>query len=129
MQSGKIAHAVIRIIKLVINYFLEKMASSANRKVSLKVMLGLSHHSIQMGQSGFNIEQNQNTLTLGESHLFSTIKLNKVIKVISYMLCSSRIQHLCLNTTARDFSVHHTHHGKMTWMIFYLTKVSSLQSP
>ena len=82
MQSGKIAHAVIRIIKLVINYFLEKMASSTNRKVSLKVMLGLSHQSIQMKQSRFDIEQNQNTLTLGEPHLFSTIKLNEVIKVI-----------------------------------------------
>jgi len=37
-----------------------------------------SVHTIQMGQSGFNLKQNQNDLTLGESHLFSTVKLNKL---------------------------------------------------
>jgi hypothetical protein len=56
----KIAHAVIGTTKLVIKYFLEKIVSSANQKVGMKVFLGLSHQFIQMGQSGFNTEQNQN---------------------------------------------------------------------
>ena len=45
--------------KLVIKYFLEKMVSSANQKVGVTVILGLSHQFIQMGQSGFNVEQSQ----------------------------------------------------------------------
>ena len=56
----KIAHAMIGIIKLVIKYFFEEMVSSAYQKVGIKVILGLSHQFIQMGQSGFNVEQNLN---------------------------------------------------------------------
>ncbi len=41
-------------------YFLEKMVSSANQRVSMNVILGLSHQFIQMGQSWFNMEQSQN---------------------------------------------------------------------
>jgi hypothetical protein len=59
-----IAHAVIGTTKLVIKYFLEKMVSSTNQKVGMKVILGLSHQFIQMRKSGFNAEQNQNDLTL-----------------------------------------------------------------
>jgi len=66
---------MIGITKLVIKYFLEKMVSSANQKVVMNVIFGLSHQFIQMGQLGFNTEQNQNDLTRGESHLFSTFKL------------------------------------------------------
>jgi hypothetical protein len=75
-QNIKIAHAMIGITKLVIKYFLEKTVSSANQKVGMKVILGLSYQLIQMGQSGFNVEQDLNDLILGESHPFSTIKLN-----------------------------------------------------
>jgi hypothetical protein len=60
---------VIGTKKLVIKYFLEEMVSSANLKVRINVILGLSHQFIQMGQSAFNMEQNQNDSTLGESHL------------------------------------------------------------
>ena len=63
----KIAHAVIGTTRLVIKYFLEMMA---NQRVGMNVILGLSHHFIQMGQSGFNAEQSQNDLTLEELHLF-----------------------------------------------------------
>jgi hypothetical protein len=59
-RNVKITHAVIGITKLVIKYFLEKMVSIANQKVSMKVILGLSDQFIQMGLSGFNTEQNQN---------------------------------------------------------------------
>ena len=52
-QNVKIAHVVIGTTKLVIQYFLEKMVSSANQRVSMNVILGLSHQFIQMGQSGF----------------------------------------------------------------------------
>jgi hypothetical protein len=69
MQNVKIAHAVIGITKLVTKYFLEKMVSSANQKVNMKVILGTSHQLIQMGQSGFNAEQNQN-IQHQESHTF-----------------------------------------------------------
>jgi hypothetical protein len=47
----------LRLQKLMIKYFLEKMVSSANQK---EVILGLSHTFIQMWQSGFNMEQNKN---------------------------------------------------------------------
>jgi hypothetical protein len=56
----KIAHAMIGTTQLVIKYFWEKMVSSANQKVGMKVVLGLSHQFMQMGQSGFNMKQNQN---------------------------------------------------------------------
>ena len=46
--------------KLVIKYFLEKMVSSANQRVGMNVILGLSQQFIQMGQLGFNVEQSQN---------------------------------------------------------------------
>jgi len=46
--------------KLVIKYFLEMMIFSATQRVDMKVILGLSHQFIHMGQSGFNGEQNQN---------------------------------------------------------------------
>jgi hypothetical protein len=39
--SVKIAHAVIRIEKLVMKYFLGKMISSASQKVGMKVILGV----------------------------------------------------------------------------------------
>ena len=59
-QNAKNAHAVIETTKLVTMYILEKMVSSANQRVGMKVILGLSHQFIQMGQSGFNVEQSQN---------------------------------------------------------------------
>ena len=59
-QNVKIANVVIGTTKLVINYFLEKMVSSARVKVGMNVILGLSHQFIQMGQLGFNAEQSQN---------------------------------------------------------------------
>jgi hypothetical protein len=52
----KIAHDVIGTTKLMMKYFLEKMVSSANQRVCMKVILGLSHQFIQMGQSGSNAE-------------------------------------------------------------------------
>ncbi len=55
---GKIAHVMIGIKKLVINYFLEKMISSAKVKVGMNVILGLSHQFIQVRLSGFHAEQN-----------------------------------------------------------------------
>ena len=60
IQHVKIAHVVIGTTKLVIKYFLEKMVSSANQKVGMNVILGLSQQFIQMGQLGFNAEQSQN---------------------------------------------------------------------
>ncbi len=59
-RNGKIAHVMIGTTKLVIKYFLEKMVSSANQKVGMNVILGLSQQFIQMGQLGFNAEQSQN---------------------------------------------------------------------
>jgi hypothetical protein len=56
----KIAHAMIGTIRLVIKNFLGKMVSSTNQKVGMKVILGLSHQFIQMGQLGFNVGQNLN---------------------------------------------------------------------
>jgi hypothetical protein len=41
-------------------YFLEMMVSSANQRVGMEVILGLSHQFIQIGQSGFYAEQNKN---------------------------------------------------------------------
>ena len=58
-QNVKIAHVVVGTTKLVIKYFLEKMVSSANQRVGMNVILGLSHQLIQMGQLGFNVEQSQ----------------------------------------------------------------------
>ena len=55
-ENVNIAHVVIGTKKLVLKYFLEKMVSSANQRVSMKVILGLSHHFIQMGQLGFNVK-------------------------------------------------------------------------
>ena len=48
IQNVKITHAVIGITEFVIKYFLEKMVSSANQKVGMNVILGLSHQFIQM---------------------------------------------------------------------------------
>jgi hypothetical protein len=45
----RLNHIMIGLIKLMIKYFLEKMVSSANQKVGMKVILGLSHQFIQMG--------------------------------------------------------------------------------
>ena len=39
---------------------LTKDGSSTKVKVGMKVILGLSHQFIQMGLSGFNVEQNLN---------------------------------------------------------------------
>ena len=39
---------------------LRKDGILCNKKVSMKVILGLSHQFIQMGQLGFNAEQSQN---------------------------------------------------------------------
>ena len=65
-QPVKIAHAVTGTTKLVIKYFLEKMVSSANQKVGMKVIFGLSHQFIQMEPSGFKAELSLNDLTSGE---------------------------------------------------------------
>ena len=59
-QNMKIANAVIGTTKLVIKYFFKKMVSSTHQRDSMTVILGLSHQYIQMGQSGFIAEQNQN---------------------------------------------------------------------
>ena len=59
-QNTKIAHIMIGTAKLVTKYFLEKIVSSANQRVGMNVILGLSYQFIQMGQSGFNVEQSQN---------------------------------------------------------------------
>ncbi len=59
-RNVKIAHVVIGNTKLVTKYFFKKMVSSANQRVSMSVILGLSHQFIQMGESGFNVEQRQN---------------------------------------------------------------------
>ena len=56
-QNEKIAHVVTGTTKLVIKYFLEKMVYSANQRVGMNVILGLSLQFIQMGQLGFNAEQ------------------------------------------------------------------------
>ncbi len=77
-QLVKIAHVVIGTTKLVIKYFLEKMASSANQGVGMKVILGLSHQFIQMGQSGFNMEQSQNDWTFRELYLFQQSDLTVI---------------------------------------------------
>ena len=77
----KIAHILIGIIQLVIKYFLDKMVSSTNVKVSMNVILGLSHQFIQMGLSGFNVEQNLKDETSEETHPFSTVKLNQFLNV------------------------------------------------
>ena len=53
-------HIMIRTTKSVIKYFLGKMESSANQKVGMKVILGLSYQCKHMKTSGFNVEQNQN---------------------------------------------------------------------
>ena len=39
---------------------LKKMVHSTNQRVSMKVILGLLHQFIQMGQSGYNAELSQN---------------------------------------------------------------------
>jgi EamA domain-containing membrane protein RarD len=44
-QNVKIAHIVIGTTKLVIKCFLEKMVSSANQRVGMNVILGLSNSS------------------------------------------------------------------------------------
>jgi hypothetical protein len=55
-HSGKFAHAMIGITKLVIKYCYRKIAYLTNQKAGMKVILGLSHPLMQMGQSGFNTE-------------------------------------------------------------------------
>ena len=69
-QGALLRCAAPESTKLVIEYFLEKMVSSVNQKFGMNVILGLTHQFIQMGQSWFNAEQNQNNESLGESHLF-----------------------------------------------------------
>ena len=49
-QNGKIAHIMFGIIKLVIKYFLEKLASFAKVTVSMKMILGLSHQLIPIAK-------------------------------------------------------------------------------
>ncbi len=39
---------------------LQKDGILANQRVGMNVILGISHQFIQMGQSGFNVEQSQN---------------------------------------------------------------------
>jgi len=53
----QIAHTMIGITKFMIKYFSTKTVSSANQKVGMNVILGLSDQFIQMGQSGFNMEK------------------------------------------------------------------------
>ena len=52
------------------------MVSSANQRVGMKVILGLSQLFIRMGLSGFNAVLNLKDLTSEESHLFLTKSLN-----------------------------------------------------
>ena len=108
-QSGKIAHIMIGITKLVIMYFLENMVSSTKQKVGLKVILGLSHQFIQMGQLGFNAEENQNDSTLGESHIFQ--QTNLTITNVAYVCYLHLLfKTLVLNSPVTHFSVHYTCH-------------------
>ena len=44
--NGKISHAMIGTTKLVTKYFYEKMVISANQRVGMNMMLGLSHQFI-----------------------------------------------------------------------------------
>ena len=60
IQSVKTIHVWTGIIKLVTKYFFEKKVSSANQKVNTTMILGLYLQFIQMVQSGFNAEPNQN---------------------------------------------------------------------
>jgi hypothetical protein len=78
---------------------LQKMVYYANQRVGKNVILGLSYQFIRMGQSGFNVEQSQNDLTLGELHLFYQSDLT-VINVIFYWIIS-------LSYTAIMLYVHH----------------------
>jgi hypothetical protein len=55
-RNVEIAHAMIGTTTLVIKCFFKEMVSSTNHKVGMKAILGLLHHIIQMGQSGFNTE-------------------------------------------------------------------------
>jgi hypothetical protein len=64
----KLAHVVIEIVKLVIKYYLEKVVSSANQKVGMNMILGLSHQFTQIEQSDIKAEQNQNDSSSQESH-------------------------------------------------------------
>ena len=82
--NAKITHAVIGNTTLVIKYFLGKKVSTANQKVGMKVILGLSHQFIQFGQPQFTAEQNWNARTFGESHLFQRSDLT-IIKIIFYV--------------------------------------------
>jgi len=59
-------HTESGIIKSAIKYCYGKMVSSTNQRAVMNVILGLSHLFIQMVQLGFNVEQHQNNLTLGE---------------------------------------------------------------
>jgi hypothetical protein len=101
---------MVGIIKLVITYFLEKIVFFANQKVGMKVILGLSYQSIQMGQSGFNVEQNQNDLTTGESHLFSTIKLKELSMLFLFVIFLSYTMYMLEYTSGRLFSSLHLSH-------------------
>jgi hypothetical protein len=60
IRSMKIRHAGIGTTKLVIKYCYGEIVSSANQKVVMNVIVGLSHQFIQTGQLGFNVEQDRN---------------------------------------------------------------------
>ena len=78
----------------------------------MKVILERSHQFIQMGQSGFNTEQNQNDSTLEESTFFQQSNLT-VINVFLSVISLSYTKHLCVTPPVTDFSVLYTCH--MNW--------------
>ena len=73
--NTKHANAEIRTTKLARKYFLETMVSSAKQKVSMHVILGLSHQLIQLRQSGFNADQKSKQLIIRRVTPFLTSDL------------------------------------------------------
>jgi hypothetical protein len=69
---------MIGITKLVIKYFLEKdgILHKSESWYETDPWTITSVH--KMGKSGLKLEQNQNDLSLRQSHHFSTIKLKKL---------------------------------------------------
>ncbi len=59
-QDMKTRHVLIGITKLVKKYSCIMMVFSAKQSAEMMVILGPSQQVIQMEQSGFNMEQNQN---------------------------------------------------------------------
>ena len=59
-QNVKTRLVLIGVTKLAIKYSCVKMVFSTKQRADMTVILGPSRHFIQMEQSEFNAEQNQN---------------------------------------------------------------------